>query len=154
MGGISLEQIKKLRDETGVGIMSCRKALRETGGDFEKAREFLLRNLAEKVEASRGEREASEGLVVSYIHAGGKVGAMVEVNSETDFVSRSPGFSKLAHELAMQVCAMNPESVEELLSQEWIRDPSKKVGDLVSELQAKTKENIVVRRFCRFEVGS
>ena len=153
MVDISLEKVKELREKTGIGIMACRGALEETGGDFAQAEKILGGKAQVKAE-SGGRRGTVEGLVASYIHAGGRVGAMVEINSETDFVSRSSEFKDLARELAMQVCAMDPESVEELFAQEWIRDPSKKVGDLLSELQGKTKENIVIKRFCRFEVGS
>jgi len=102
---------------------------------------------------TRSDRETSEGVVSAYIHTGGRVGALVELRSETDFVSRGADFKELARELAMQVCALSPDSVEDLLDQEWIRDSQKTVRQLVSELGAKTKENIVVARFARFEVG-
>ena len=152
MNNGSLDKIKTLREKTGVGIMACRGALEEADGDFSQAEKILAKKVAMRIE-SRANHEMAEGVIASYIHAGERVGAMVEINSETDFVSRNPKFKKLAQELAMQVCAMDPESVEELLEQEWIRDPARKVGDLISELSAKTKENIIIKRFCRFEIG-
>lgn len=152
MTTISLEEIRRLREETGVGIMVCREALVAAAGDFDQAKIRLENQAAMKVE-SRSDRATVEGVVVAYVHPGGRVGALVEVDSETDFVSRSSEFQKLAFELAMQVAAMSPTSVEELLAQDWIRDPSKKVADLLTEYQAKTQENLVLRRFERFEVG-
>jgi len=131
MTSISLDQVKKLREKTGIGIMACREALEEAGGDFSEAEKILRERAAVKVEL-RTDRRAAEGVVASYIHAGGKIGAMVEVCSETDFVSRSPEFKDLARELAMQICAMDPEAVEDLLEEDWIRDPKKKVRDLIA----------------------
>ena len=153
MTSISLGQVKKLRETTGIGIMACRKALEEVGGDFDRAEAMLKEGAALKA-ASRGDRETTAGVVSSYIHAGGRVGVLVELCSETDFVSRSPDFQGLAHELAMQICAMRPETVDDLLGEVWVKDSSKKIEDIVNELAVKTKENIVVKRFCRFEVGS
>ena len=152
MVSISLDEIKALREKTGIGIMACREALEKAGGDFIRAEGILGEGTALKV-AARADRETATGAISSYIHTGGKIGAMVELGSETDFVSRSPEFRDLARELAMQVSAMDPEAVEDLLEEDWIRDPKKKVKDLISELGARTKENIVVKRFCRFEVG-
>lgn len=152
MSEISVDQIKKLRKKTGVGIADCRKALEEAKGDFEKA-EDLLRSWGIDKAASKVDREAGQGLVETYIHGGGKVGAMVEINCETDFVARTDEFKALAHEVAMQVSAMDPKDVEELLGQEYIRDASKTIGDLVKEAIAKLGENIVIKRFMRFELG-
>ncbi|OGD87309.1 translation elongation factor Ts [Candidatus Curtissbacteria bacterium RIFCSPHIGHO2_01_FULL_41_11] len=150
--GVSLDQIKQLREKTSAGVADCRKALEEAGGDFEKAEE-LLKSWGIDKAASKADREAGQGLVETYIHSGGKVGAMVEVNCETDFVARTDEFKTLAHEVAMQVSAMDPKDVEELLEQEYIRDSSKKIGDLVKEAIAKLGENIVIKRFMRFELG-
>ena len=150
--GVSLDQIKQLREKTSAGVADCRKALEEAGGDFEKAEE-LLKSWGIDKAASKADREAGQGLVETYIHSGGKVGAMVEVNCETDFVVRTDEFKTLAHEVAMQVSAMDPKDVEELLEQEYIRDSSKKIGDLVKEAIAKLGENIVIKRFMRFELG-
>ena len=147
-----ITEVKKLREDTGMGIMACRKALEEAGGDLAVAKEALLEGAREAV-SLRADRATAEGIIAVYVHKNERVGALVELCSETDFVSRSSEFRGVGRELAMQVCAMAPESVEELLAQEWIRDPGRAVGDLVSELQAKTKENIVVRRFVRLEIG-
>ena len=147
----SIEDIKKLREETGAGVMDAKKALDELGS-YEKAREYLVKLGAEKAE-KKSERVAGEGLVYSYIHGIGKVGAMVEINCETDFVAKTDDFKKLCHEVAMQVAAMPAENVEELLAQEYLKDESKKVSDLITEAIAKLGENIKLARFVRFKVG-
>ena len=149
---ISVEDIKKLREETGGGIADCRKALEEAKGDFKKAKE-LLRSWGVDKAASKADRAVGAGLVETYIHGGGKVGAIVEVNCETDFVARTDEFKNLCHELAMQVSAMDPKDVDDFLKQDYIRDTSKKIQDLVRETIAKVGENIVVKRFMRFELG-
>ena len=149
---VSVDLIKKLREKTGAGIADCRKALEEAKGD-EKGAEELLRSWGIDKAASKADREAGQGLVETYIHSGGRVGAMVEINCETDFVARTDEFKVLAHEIAMQVSAMDPKDVKELLEQEYIRDASKKIGDLVKEAIAKLGENIVIKRFMRFELG-
>lgn len=150
--GISVDRIKKLRVKTGAGIADCRKALEGAGGDEKKAQD-LLKSWGQDLAASKADRVAGQGLVETYIHAGGKVGAMVEVNCETDFVARTDEFKHLVHEIAMQVSAMDPKDVEELLKQEYIRDASKTVDGLVKEAIAKLGENIVIKRFMRFELG-
>ena len=132
--------------------MEIRRALLETNGDEERAKEILKEKGLEKA-AKRSEREAAQGLIEAYVHGGGRVGAMVHVACETDFVARTDEFKNLAHELAMQVASMNPESVEELLEQEYIRDPAKKIQDLVTEVAAKTGENIQIQRIARFSLG-
>lgn len=152
MTNISIEDIKKLREMTGAGIADCRKALLEAGGDEKKAVE-LLKSWGIDKAASKADREVGQGLVETYIHGGGRVGAMVEINCETDFVSRTDEFKTLAHEIAMQISAMDPVDVEELLKQEYIRDAERTIGDLVKEAIAKVGENIVVKRFMRFELG-
>jgi elongation factor Ts len=164
---ITTDQIKELRQECGAGIMDCRNALKETQGDKAKALEFLQKQGFKKAEKTAG-RTAKQGLVVSYIHAGGRIGSLVEVNCETDFVARTSEFQELARNIAMQVAAMSPEYLSKkecpegqvidyanacLLLQPFIKDPAKVVQDLVTELIAKTGENIVVSRFCRFELG-
>ena len=107
---ITTQMIKELREKTGAGIVDCKKALQEAGGDIEKAVEILRKKGAAKA-AKKAERATAEGIVVSYIHAGGKVGALVELNCETDFVARTEDFKALGHEIAMQVAAMAPEYV-------------------------------------------
>lgn len=150
---VSVEDIKKLREKTGAGVADLRKALEEAEGDFKKAEELVKSWGIEKA-ASKSDRVAGAGLVETYIHGSGKVGAMVEVNCETDFVARTDEFKNLAHELAMQIAAMDPKDVREFEAQDYIRDSSKKVGDLVKETIAKVGENIVVKRFIRFELGN
>lgn len=151
MSDISVAQIKKLREKTGAGIADCRKSLEEAKGDEKKAEE-LLRSWGIDKAASKADREAGQGLVETYIHGGGKVGAMVEVNCETDFVARTAEFKSLAHEIAMQVSAMDPKDVEELLKQEYIRDSSKIISELVKETIAKLGENIKLGEFKRSEI--
>ena len=147
----SIDQIKQLRFDTGAGIVDCKRALSESGGDLEKAKKLLQeRGVARAVKKS--DREAADGLVATYVHATGKIGAMIEVFCETDFVARTEDFQKLAQELAMQVAATNPQNVEELLSQEYIREPSKTAQDVINETIAKIGENIRIGKFARFQI--
>jgi len=147
---ISVEQIKKLREETGVSISECKKALEQTKGDFEKAKE-LLRKLGQKFAEQRKEKETENGIIDSYVHSGKKVGVMIEINCESDFVARSEDFKKLAHELCLQIAAISPEEIP-LLEQPWIRDDKKTIKELVNEYTAKFGENIVLKRFIRYEL--
>ena len=149
---IDPKEVQRLRVETSAGVMDCKRALEDAQGDFEKAKGLLKERGLASLQKKSG-REAKEGTVASYIHAGGRVGAIVEIASETDFVSRSPEFQKLAQEVAMHVAAMDPKDVEELLGQDYIRDASKKVNDLVTTLAASVGENVSVRRFQRFALG-
>lgn len=150
---ISVEDIKKLREKTGGGIADCRKALEEAKGDFGKAEE-LLKGWGIDKAASKSDRVVGAGLVDTYIHANGRVGAMVEINCETDFVAKTDEFKSLCHEVAMQVAAMDPKDVEELKKEDYIRDSSKTIEALIKETIAKVGENVVVKRFMRFELGS
>ena len=143
--------IKQLREETQASIADCRKALEETNEDFKKAKEWLVKHGIEKAE-KKSDRETSQGLVESYIHQNGKVGAMVEILCETDFVARTEEFKKLAHEVAMQIAAMNPKDVETLLKQEYIRDSSLTIEQLVKSVIGKLGENIVIKGFTRLEI--
>ena len=146
------QDVQRLRTETGAGVMDCKRALEDAKGDFEKAKTLIReRGLAQAQKKS--DREAREGIVEAYIHAGGKIGALVELSSETDFVARNQEFRDLAREIAMQVAAMDPQDVDELLAQAYIRDASKTVGELVTGLAATTGENVRVRRFKRFQLG-
>ena len=162
---VTAAQVKTLRERTGAGIMDCRRALLDTGGDMERAVALLRDQGIERAEKKAG-REARQGLIEAYIHAGGRVGAMVELNCETDFVARNPQFRELAHEIAMQVAAMNPGRVgnepdgerggdasDALLDQAYIRDSSRTIRDLIKERITGFGENIVVGRFTRFELG-
>jgi elongation factor Ts len=148
---INIEQIKQLRSETGVSISECKKALIEAKGDIEKAKE-ILRKRGQDFAQTKAERKTCEGIVETYIHPNGKIGVMVELCCETDFVGSCEEFRKLAHELCLQIAAMNPTSESSLLAQPWIRDESKAIKDLIDEYIAKIGENIAVKRFARYEI--
>ena len=170
--------VQRLRAETNAGVMDSKKALEAANGDFEKAKAILKeKGLASA--AKRGDREANEGVIEAYIHSGGRIGALVELSSETDFVARNPEFRELARAVEMQVAAMSPKHVswellkddeikvllEEhgdektakaaavLMHQPYIKDQSKTIGELVTQLAASTGENIRVRRIARFQLG-
>lgn len=147
----SLDLIKKLREKTGVGIMDARKALEESSGNMEKAMKWLSLHAVVKA-AKKADRSTGEGIVTSYIHQTGKIGVLVKLGCETDFVARTPDFQQLGKELAMQVASMDPKNVNELLSQEWIKDASKTVKQLVDEQVAKVGENIKVLEFVRMKL--
>jgi elongation factor Ts len=164
---ISLELIKELREQSGAGIMQCRNALERTEGNREKALEYLKEQGMLKA-ISKSERIAAEGVVEAYVHTGGRVGAMVELNCETDFAARTDEFKELAHNLAMQVAAMDPKFVSEeevpkgadiepqaacLLLQPYIKDQELTIQDIITETIARVGENIKVSRFARFELG-
>jgi elongation factor Ts len=196
-GRIPAELVKRLREETGAGMMDCKRALEETGGDLDRARELLREKGLAGHEKRKG-RAANQGLVESYIHGEGRVGVLVEVNCETDFVARTPEFKELAHEVALQIAAADPRWITRedvpadvvegerkiydeqarstgkpdnvigrivegkleafykqtvLLDQPYIRDDAKAVKDLVTEVAAKVGENVVIRRFARFQLG-
>jgi len=152
MTKIDPKDVQRLRSESGAGVMDCKRALEETGGDYAKALALIKERGIQSV-ANKSEREAKEGVVASYIHSNGRIGALVELASETDFVSRGEEFQKLAQEIAMQVAAMNPATVDDLLVQPYIRDGSKTIKDLVTAVAATTKENVHVRRIQRFALG-
>lgn len=148
---INTELIKELREKTRAGVMDVKQALEESNGDVAKAEEWLKqKGLASA--AKKGDRETSQGLIASYIH-NGRIGALVEVNCETDFVAKTEDFQELANNVAMQVAAMDPENVEALLEQEFIKDPSHTIADLVKGAIAKLGENINIGRFTRYELG-
>jgi len=192
-----LDKIKELRERTGVGMMDCKKALEESNGDVDKAIEYLRKMGIAKAQKRAG-RIASEGLINAYIHGGGKLGVLVEVNCETDFVAKTDEFKKFVREISMQIAATNPICIDKedlpkdiiekereiyhqqalrsgkpekvinnivegrlkkfyqqacLLEQPYIRDSKLKIRDLLNEIITKTGENIVIRRFVRFELG-
>ena len=194
---IDAKLVKTLRDKTGAGMMDCKRALVETSGDLEKAVDHLRKSGVAKAE-KKGVRETKEGLVYSYIHAGGRLGVLVELNCETDFVANTDGFIELAHNLAMQIAATNPvaldrDSIDEvivvrekdifmeqaksqgkpdniiekmvegrinkfyqescLMDQTYIKDPDKKVHDLITETISALGENISINRYIRFAIG-
>ena len=146
-----LKLLKKLRDETSASIADCRMALEEEGGNFEKALAWLSKRAAQKAE-KKASRETGEGIIESYIHQNGKVGVLVKLLCETDFVARTDEFKKLAHEIALQIAAMNPENVEELLKQEFIRDPKLTIADLIKQVIGKLGENITLQDFKRLDI--
>ena len=148
----SVDSIKQLREETSCGVIDCKKALDESNGDFQKAKDFLRKRGLEMA-AKKSGRVAKEGRVESYVHNGNKIGVLVEVNCETDFVARNDDFIKFTRELAMHIAAMNPVDVLSLLTQPFVKEPSKNIQDLLNELVAKIGENIQIGRFVRFKVG-
>ncbi len=148
---IPIDKIKELRELTGISISECKKALKEAGGDIEKAKE-LLKKLGKEIAEKKRTRAVGEGLIESYIHPTGKLGVLIEVQCETDFVARSPDFKSLCHELALQAASMDPENVEEFLKQPYIKDPSRQVQNIIQDAIAKLGENIIVKRFSRFEI--
>lgn len=147
---VNIDQIKKLREETEVSISECQKALAEAKGDFQEAKE-VLREWGKDFAKKKTGKEARQGIVESYIHSNKKVGSMVELCCETDFVAKSPDFRKLAHELALQITAINPEETP-LLEQFWIRDGTKTIKDLIDEHIARLGENIIIKKFVRYEM--
>jgi len=194
---ITTEMVKELRQATAAGILDCRKALEAAEGDFEKAVDYLREKGLAKA-AKRVDREAKDGLVVSYIHGGGRIGVLLEVNCETDFVARTDEFKEMVNDIALQIAAMSPQYVKRedipasviehekqlyrtqaleegkpeaiverivdgrmekfyqdicLLEQAFIRDEERTIDDLVKEQITKTGENMIVRRFARFELG-
>jgi len=164
---VSIVMVKELRDQCGAGIMECRNALLEAKGDMDKALQILKEKGLLKAEKKAG-RATTQGLIEAYVHTGGRIGAMVEVNCETDFVARTEEFKELAHHLAMQVAAIPPQFISKeevpegadvdpqvacLLLQPYIKNPDKTIQDIITETIAKVGENIKVKRFTRFELG-
>lgn len=148
---VDTKLIKELRDKTGAGMNDCREAILEADGDLKKAEEILQKKGFEKA-AKKGDRETGSGTVEAYVH-GGRIGVLVELNCETDFVARTDEFKTLAHEIALQVSSMNPKNTEELLKQEYIRDGSKTIQDLITAAIAKLGENVTLGKFSRIEIG-
>jgi elongation factor Ts len=146
----NIELIKQLRDETEISIGECKKALEAAAGDINKAK-GLLREWGKNVATKKGDRATGQGKIEAYVHATGKVGVMIELRCETDFVAKSEDFKNLAHELCLQFTAMGCDQAT-LMSSPWIKNPSKTVKDLVDEVIAKVGENIVVKNVVRFEL--
>ncbi len=164
---VTTAAIKELREKTGAGVIACKKALLEAEGDLERATR-ILNELGVALARKKAQRAADQGIIEAYVHPGGRIAALVEVNCESDFVARTSEFRELAHDLAMQIAAMSPQCVSPedlpkeadidvttscLLQQPFIKDPSKTIQDIVTETIAKTGENIKVSRFVRFELG-
>ena len=148
----SLDLLKKLREETLAGVSDCRQALEDANGDYKKAKELLKERGIEKA-GKKGDRETAAGVIESYIHANGKVGVLVELRCETDFVAKNEEFKKLAHEIALQVAAMNPKNIKELLAGAYIRDAKTTMTDLIKQTIAKIGENITVAHVTRMQLG-
>lgn len=164
---ITAAMVKELRDKSGAGVMECRNALAASDGDIGKA-EAILKEKGLAKAGKKADRVTSQGVIDSYIHAGGRIGTLLELNVETDFVARTDQFKALAHELSMQIAALSPKYIGDgdvpegtqidpkedcLLQQAYIKDPSKTIQDLINETIAKVGENIKVRRFARFALG-
>lgn len=149
---ITASQVKELREKTGAGMMDCKKVLTETDGNMEKAIE-LLRERGIAKAAKKSDRVAAEGLVTAYVSEDGKVGAVVEVNAETDFVAKNEEFRMFANDVAKQVAVKNPKDVEDLLAQTFINDESKTVSEVLTNKIATIGENMSIRRFARFETS-
>lgn len=195
---ITAEKVKELREKTGAGMMDCKKALQETGGDLEKAVVYL-REKGLAVARKRADKVANEGVIQAYIHTGGRLGVLLEVNCETDFVAKTPEFQEFAKNLAMQIAATNPLAIQRedldpalvekerdiyltqaresgkpekvlekivegrlqkffsevcLLEQPYVKNPDITVQDYLNEMRAKTGENIIIRRFVRYQLGT
>jgi len=144
------DDVVKLREVTGAGVMECKRALEEAKGDFDEAKKIIHERGLAKVE-KRADREAGAGMIYSYVH-NERIGVLVDVRAETDFVVHSDPFKDLVREIAMQVAAMAPENVEELLKQPYIKDEKRTVQDIVHDVIAKVGENIKVRAFSRLEI--
>ena len=148
---MTIDLIKQLRNETGAGVIEIKKALDEAKNDKEKAKKLLRSSGAVKAK-KRADKTALQGMIEAYSHDG-KIAVLVEVNCETDFVARSDSFKTFAHDLALQIVAMKPKDIDELMEQEYIKDTSLKIKDLYNELTAKTGEKIVISRFVIYELG-
>jgi elongation factor Ts len=148
---VDIKEVKRLKNLTGVGLTDAKSALEEANGDFDKALQAMRKKGLTKAE-KRGEREARAGLVGTYNHDG-RIGVLVEVNCETDFVARNEIFTGLVKDLSMHIAASEPKDVDELMEQPFVKDPSKTVGEYVKDHNARLGENIVVRRFSRIALG-
>jgi elongation factor Ts len=147
-----MKDVKKLREETGARIMDCKKALEESKGDFKKAIKIVEEKGLARAE-KKSDRETKSGYIASYVHNNGLVAALVEIQCETDFVAQNEEFRAMAKDIAMQVVAMNPENVKDLLAQEFIKEPAKKIETILKSVSGKIGEKMVISRFVRYEVG-
>ena len=148
---ITSEQIKKIREKTGQSVIECKNALEEAKGNEEKALKILEKKGEERAD-KKSERETKQGLIETYIHNNGKIGVILEINCETDFVARNERFKELAHDISMHIAAMNTQDLEELLSQPFIKDQEKTIKDLITEAVSKLGENIKIGKFFRLEI--
>ena len=148
---VDIKKIIVLREETGAGMLEVKEALEKFNGDVKKARDELMKKAKVKAE-SKSDRNAGDGLIHAYVHNNGKVGSMVFVACETDFVAKTDTFKNLCHEIALQVCVEEYTDVDQVLNSEYIRIPEKKIKDLISETSAKVGEKIELKKFVRFSV--
>ena len=146
---ISIDKIKQLREETCVSVSECKKALEQAEGDLHKAKE-ILREWGKELAGKKSNRDVGSGIIDTYVHADKRVGAMIELRCETDFVAKSDDFKKLAHEICLQIAAIESEEVD-LMSQPWIKDETKTIKELIEEYISKLGENIKIKRFIRYE---
>jgi len=144
------EKIQKLRNKTGAGVMDCKNALLEANGDMNKAEEIIIKNGSAKAE-KRADRKTGAGFLEAYIH-NGRIGVILELRCETDFVAKTDEFQNLAHELAIQIISTDPKSVEDLLNEVYIKDESIKISNLIDSVIARIGENIKIERFCRYSL--
>lgn len=148
---IDLEKLKKLRNKTGISFSLCKKALEEANNDLSTAEKLLEKWGGEKLKDKK-EKKTKEGAIFSYIHHNKKIGVMVEILCETDFVSNNQEFQELGKNIAMQIASSNPNNIDQLLNQEFIREPTKKISDLINSAVLKFGEKIVINRFIRWEI--
>ena len=152
MANYTAADIKQLREETGAGMMDCKKALEESQGDFAAAKEWVRQKGLAKAE-KKSDRATNEGYIASYVHNNNKTAALVEVLCETDFVARNAEFQTMARDVAMQVVSMSPEDVAALLAQDFIKNPSITIDEYIKGVSGKIGERFVINRFTRYEVG-
>lgn len=149
---LNIKDIKNLREETGAGVLEVKQALENSSGDYAKAKEELMKKVGSKA-AKKSDRVTKDGLIFAYLHAGGRVGTLIYMACETDFVAKTEDFQRLCKEVAMQAATGDYSSVEELLNDEYIRDPLKKISDLLNETTAKVGEKIELKKFVKYSVG-
>lgn len=149
---VNITKLKQLREETGISIALCKKALDESDDDFKKAKKLLDEWGIQKAEA-KSDRATGDGAIFSYVHHNKKIASLVELLCETDFVSKNSDYQKLGQEIAMQVASLPAKNSSELMSQEYIRDSTRKISDLVKEAVLKFGENIRIGRFVRLRLG-
>lgn len=150
MREVKIEIVEKLRKDTGAGVMNCLKALKDSNGDYTKAKQIIKKLDLAKAKKKSGQK-TEQGIIESYVHQG-KIGVLIELKCQTDFVARSDDFKELAHNLAMQIAALNPKDNNNLLKGLYIKDETINIEDLVKKVIAKIGENIKIKRFCRYEI--
>lgn len=143
--------IAKLRAETGAGVMECKNALEQSGDNYEKAKQILASS-ADAIAKKKADRATKHGLIECYVHSG-RIGVLLEMAAESDFVIKNPNFKEMAHKIAMQIASMNPKNIDELLEQDFIMDPKLKVKEYINSQILQIKENMQIKRFVRMEVG-